>query len=367
MGVKIEHGGGKTGSAPGSIIASGLQAGMQRHQQDKQLAAQMLQQIASRAPAGRGGGGSGGGGGGGRKPEVSPADMAGWEANLARQASEQRFSQEMEAKQEQARLDTGKWKFEFSAKQKQEIARNNQAKQSIASARQRGELSAEEAQAMGLKVDMITQGMEASMVPDDSQKFPEGQGHGENWIDPKTGGLFRRGDKGESELLLKPSETAEGIERTAAAKIEQAERERVYAVEDAAIKSKADNAKAYMAMLTKLTKTIPGKEFPAEGDKPAFQGPDEQVPYSLTEIMQAMNEAGFGEITPAGQQQQQQAEMQQQQAIAEQQKRDFYDAQIERLPIGTTYRAPDGSLRKKRAPKRDFSLGKFEPWSEREQ
>lgn len=294
MAIRIEHGGAGTSPAAGQLLAATGQQELTRQQQQRQfdvstvegavsreqresqfergltqqrglqasqaidqaarLAEQLssrrdaqMQQIDAQADLQR------------QSADEAAAKMA-LEFGLEGQIKEQEFDRTMKEKQEEARLQANQWDVQFSAKQRQDIARNNQAKQAVATALRRGEISPEEAQAMSLKIDMETAGIEPSMVPAAADRWTGAEEEGPGMVfRNKAGGYDYRNKEGEARLHTKYEETPEGIEAAEKAKLQATEVVRQQTIADAELKrsqTEADNrAKAILEEMNREVST----------------------------------------------------------------------------------------------------------------
>ena len=102
---------------------------------------------------------------------------------------EQQFDHEFARMQAEAKAKADQWEFEFSAKQRQEIARFNEAKQSIAN---NDSFTPEEKATATRLIDLQQANIQPAMIPRDPSKpnFPEGKGPMDTWVNEQTGGLM---------------------------------------------------------------------------------------------------------------------------------------------------------------------------------
>lgn len=192
MPIVVRHGG-QGGTAAGQIIAQSGLANLQLAHRDAQLAAQLRQQrdlqiteINARADL--------------QKQAASQAmARTALQHGLDGQLREEEFARTMTRMQEQAKLQAQQWEYQYTAQQRQEIARFNNARQTIQSSRH---FSPEEKSVALAQIDLQQSNIKPSMMPRDPSKplYPEGQGVGEAWVD-QNGSVVGRKPDGSLQLI----------------------------------------------------------------------------------------------------------------------------------------------------------------------
>lgn len=144
----------------------------------------------------------GGGGGYGRRGSSSPSMLVSPKSSgptqeetlrtqMQARLKEQQFALplEMEKLQAEAKAKAENWKFEYTAKQRQQIAQFNDARQQI---QNNPRFSPVEKAAAIRQIDMQQANIKPSMMPADPNQFkwPEGTGPGMTWQDPGSGSLL---------------------------------------------------------------------------------------------------------------------------------------------------------------------------------
>ena len=211
MGINVQHGG-QGGVSAGQLIASAGQRNLDRQQRDAQFSQRLKQQrdmqmvqIDAQADLQR------------QAADDAMARTA-MRAGLDEHIREQEFDRSLMKMKEQARLQASQWEYQYTAKQRQEIAKFNNARQAIQN--NRSWSSEEKAQALKL-IDLQQANIKPAMMPRDPSKpvFPDGQGVGEMWKDERGATVTRTTD-GEVKLLVRPDQTPEYL-----AQKQKAERE----------------------------------------------------------------------------------------------------------------------------------------------
>lgn len=333
MAIKIERGGG-AGPAAGQIIGQGLQAQAGIQQRDRQLLASMLSDIANRqrgAVGGRGGGGGGRGGGGGS----SAAQLAAFQAEVAKREKEQKFSNDMALKREDARLDVSQWEYEYSTKQRHEMAQLERADQLV---EQSEDLSLEE-KATYRKMSLLRkQGFNPTLKPvnADKPKFSKERPAGTVY-ETESGETMLMQLNGEPKMLSRrdqnPRSLAARDKLKADATIEAANVARTQAIEDAASEQDFEREQSIRKYVQEqeIEYQDPIVPYDKEGKMNMTTRPKSPI-----EIEAEMRTLGYGG-PPV---QQQQPEQQQQAVVIETRE------QRDSLPPNTLYIGPDGVTRR---------------------
>jgi hypothetical protein len=130
---------------------------------------------------------------------------------LDKQLQEEEFDRNMATMKEQARIQAQQWEYQYTAKQRQDIARFNNAKQAIMDS---DNFSPEEKQAALSQIELQQANIQPSMMPRDPGKpiYPDGQGVGEMWKD-NNGSLVSRNANGEVKLIQRNDQGPEHFEK----------------------------------------------------------------------------------------------------------------------------------------------------------
>jgi hypothetical protein len=148
-------------------------------------------------------------------------------AGLQGKLKEQQLDNELTKLQETARLEAEQFEYEFTTKQRQEIAKFNEARQRIG---RDPNFSEDERAAATRAIDLQQAGIHPSLMPRDPNKptFAEGREPGAAWKDPEItpGATFQTkiGSNGQPEvgLLVRPDQTPEYKEMEIQAEREKA-------------------------------------------------------------------------------------------------------------------------------------------------
>ncbi len=239
MAIKIEHGG-QAGPAAGQVIGQGLQNQANIQQRDRQLLAKVLSDITGRKDARTVGGGGSRGGGGSSSARANDANKRlALKAEADKQAKEQGFSRDMALKQEAARLDSAQWEYEYTTKQKQEMAQLERGDQLV---EQSDDFSPEEKAAYRQMSVQRKAGFNPTLKPIDPSEiqYEEGKGPQNTWINPETGATEALDRSNNVRVVTQYKETKgyleRQIERDTQADIEKAIVERTQKLEDNKIK-----------------------------------------------------------------------------------------------------------------------------------
>lgn len=142
---------------------------------------------------------------------------------LDQQIREEEFDRTLRMKQEDAKLQAQQWEYQYTAQQRQEIAKYNNARQTIQNS---PNWSAEE-KAVALKqIDLAQANIKPSMMPRDPSKpvYPEGQGVGQIWKGD-DGSLVSREPDGTIKLIQRWDQGPEAVKLNAEAERQKAELE----------------------------------------------------------------------------------------------------------------------------------------------
>ena len=192
MPIVVEHGG-HAGPVAGQIIAQAGMRDLDRQQHDAMLAQQLQQQrdmqmadIAARADFQR------------QSADEAMARTA-LQHGLDSQLREQEFDRSLQRMQEDARIQANQWEYQYTAQQRQEIARFNNARQAINSSDQ---WSPDEKAAALKMIDLQQSHIKPAMMPRDPSKpiYPDGKGIGETWAD-QQGSIVSRDKDGQIKLI----------------------------------------------------------------------------------------------------------------------------------------------------------------------
>jgi len=174
MGITVGHGG-QAGTAAGQIIAQAGQRDLDRQQRDSHLAEQLWNQrnmqmrdIEARSDLQK------------QAADDATARTA-LQFGLDQQVREQEFDRRLTGMQEQARLQAQQVEYNYSAEQRRDFARFNNARQAIMSSDQ---FSEEEKQVAMRQIDLQQANIQPSMIPRDPSKptFKEGQAPGDTMV-----------------------------------------------------------------------------------------------------------------------------------------------------------------------------------------
>lgn len=121
------------------------------------------------------------------------------EHGLDQQIREQELQNNIVQMREQAKLQAQQWEFQYTAQQRQEIARFNNARQAI---EQNQGFSPEEKSAALQLIDLQQSNIKPAMMPRDPGKpiYPEGRGVGELWSN-EDGSTVTRTPDGQVKLI----------------------------------------------------------------------------------------------------------------------------------------------------------------------
>lgn len=133
-------------------------------------------------------------------------------AGLEGKIQEQQFDNQMESLQEGARVKANQFEYQFTTKQRQEIAKFNDARQMINS---NSAFSLEEREAALRAIDLQQAGITPSMVPADPDKpqFTKGREPGKTWRDEAGNWMVSPPDGSEPKLILRNNQTQEHFDR----------------------------------------------------------------------------------------------------------------------------------------------------------
>ncbi len=327
MAIKIEHGG-QAGPAAGQIIGQGLQNQADIQQRDRQLLAKILADITSRGGKGRGAGGGGGsrgrgGGGGGANDAMN---RLAFKAEADKQAKEQKFSRDMALKQEDARLDSAQWEYEYTTKQKQEMSQLERGDQLV---EQSDDFSPEEKAAYRQMSVQRKAGFNPTLKPIDPNKpqFEEGRPANSTYI-AESGTEYQVQPDGSHKMVVRPDQAKEYLAGVAAAKLKQVEIERAQKVEDDTRKMEFEAKEAHRKYLQEYELKVEDEPDPKE---PGVTQWTERLltPLEIEKFM-------MSRFPPDPGQQQQQQQIP---TIETREQRDL-------LPPNTEYIGPDGIKRR---------------------
>ena len=329
MAIKIEHGG-QSSLAAGQIIGSGLAAAAQRQQQDKQLAAKMLEQIAGRT---RKVGGTAKGGGTSKGSANDQMNRLAFKAEVEGREKEQKFSSDMALKQEAARLDSNQWKYEYTTKQQQEMAQLERSNQLV---QQSEQWSPAEKATFNKAYEYKKAGFNPTLkaVDPNEIQYEEGRGPQNTWINPETGATEALDRSNNVRVVTQFKDTKDYLEH-------KAEADRTNALADNEIKAKAKRAEDSIKLFAEIRR---GKMPAGNKDNPYLERPitfDEAV----TQHREVMAYAAIQE--------------QQEQPLALEVEAEM-EAAISRLRPGETYTAPDGTEYRKKFPPNPFAAGRLD-------
>lgn len=191
MPITVKHGGGDIGGL--ALLALLAGAGQQKVPE--------APQVAVSAP------GLGGGGGGGIRRSPQPQGPV---LSYSQAIKEDALRLEMEKKKQEARIEANQWESKFSAKQRQEIAGFNQARQEIAKSPR---LTPQEKEMASRIIDLQQANITPSMMPrDPSKPTPEEVERMRSpFIDENTGGLLGYDRSGSPRVLVLPDKMPEAI------------------------------------------------------------------------------------------------------------------------------------------------------------
>lgn len=200
MGIEVQHGG-VGGTTAGQIIAQAGQANLERQHQDIQLSQKLKQQrdmqmtqIEAQSDL---------------QKQAADDAMArtALKHGLDGQIREQEFDNTLTKMQEQARIQANQWEYQWTGKQRQEIAKYNNSRQMI---KDSDNWSPEEKTSALRAIDLKQANIKPSMMPRDPSKpqYPEGRGIGDAWTDDSGTTLARTKD-GDLKLMVRPDQTRE--------------------------------------------------------------------------------------------------------------------------------------------------------------
>lgn len=129
-----------------------------------------------------------------RRREQQQADI---QQGLIEAEYEQRTQMELAKLQEKARLDAQQWDYEYTPKQRQQIAALNQAAQDFAN---NPDVSEEERKAGIAQIEQQIVSMRPHMKPKEGPTYPDGQGVGDVWTN-NQGDTVTRDENGIPKLL----------------------------------------------------------------------------------------------------------------------------------------------------------------------
>ncbi len=201
MPIEIQHGG-QGGTAAGQILAQAGQAQANREQEAANLSAQLRArreeqsaQIDAQA-----------------KLQEAAADQAmartALQHGLDKQLKEDEFNNELAKVKEAAKSKADQWEYQYTAKQRQDIARFNTARQSVNDSEQ---FTPEEKQIALRMIDQQQANIKPSMMPRDPSKptYPDGQGVGQMWTE-QNGTMVGRKPDGSLQLIQRWDQGPEG-------------------------------------------------------------------------------------------------------------------------------------------------------------
>jgi len=158
-------------------------------------------------------------------------------AGLGEKLQEQRFGQELQQMHEAARIQASQVEYQYTAQQKREFAKLNQARQAIMQSR---EFSPVEKREALRQLDLQQAGIEPSMMPRDPQAAAEEQ-FAQAFVDENTGALMGFDRSNRPRMLVAPDKMPEAVE---------AQRKHELALEDARARVKIEEQK--QSLRTKL-------------------------------------------------------------------------------------------------------------------
>jgi len=175
-------------------------------------------------------------------------------AGLQGQMQEEHFQRSLTQMRERAKVEAEQWDYRYTAQQRQEIQKDNNAIQAI---RQADWLSDEEKGRAILGVQTHTAGITPSIIPADPNKvkFPEGREPG-NSFQGQDGAWYMSQPDGSYKLMVRPDQTAEYMREQAEIEIKKAELTRQQATEDAVIKARTTAAMKQIDVTDKVGEKI---------------------------------------------------------------------------------------------------------------
>ncbi|KKM81789.1 hypothetical protein LCGC14_1326300, partial [marine sediment metagenome] len=206
MPITVQHGPGERSNA-GQIIAQAGQANLAREQQSRLEADRLRQQrdmqlvqIDAQAQQQR------------EAAEVGMARDA-MRFGLDQQLREDEYFREVEANKQKAKDASDEFDYQYTTKQRQQMSQWTNALNDLKS---NPDLSPSMRESMAFQLEQQIAGIEKTVKLADANKpqYLEGQGERESW-QAEDGSVVYRDKDGSVRLLLKPNETAEGIERAA--------------------------------------------------------------------------------------------------------------------------------------------------------
>jgi hypothetical protein len=212
MPIEVRHGG-EGGEAAGQIIAQAGQAQLARDQQlilqANQLKQQRdLQQAQIDAHA---------------ELQKQAANQAyartALEHGLDRQIREDDFQNKLEGMKEQARVQASQWEYQYTAQQRQQIAKFNNARQAIQSS---ASFSPQEKLEATRLIDAQQAGITPAMVPSLRPRDPDGHDPGKMWTD-EMGNVVGKDASGNPKLILRYDQSPKYQEMKLKAEQEKAE------------------------------------------------------------------------------------------------------------------------------------------------
>jgi hypothetical protein len=178
-------------------------------------------------------------------------------AGLGEKLQERHFRQQLELNRQQAKNKADQWEQQYTAKQRQDMARLNEAKSKIA---QNPNFSADERAAAMRAIEMQIAGIQPSMIPRDPNKpdFPDGPPG--TVVQKEDGSSFVVEPDGGQRMTVRPDQSKEWLQ----AKLENEM--------DIAMLKRQDAAGAYRARLAEklITKKITTKDGITETEVPAY-------------------------------------------------------------------------------------------------
>lgn len=196
---------GIAGQAAGQLLAQGLQAEASRKQADIQQLRQIeanrdtqLTQIQANAEQQQ-------------AAAESAMQQTAMQAGLGQQMADDAFERELFMQREKAQQEASQWETKFTAQQRQDIQKMNNAIQAVD---QDPNFSEDERSSAITRIKMAQAGITPSMMPKDPSKkqYAKGQGPGDIYVDEATGHTMAINIDGRPAVLAKYSDSREAVD-----------------------------------------------------------------------------------------------------------------------------------------------------------